>query len=470
MRLQRRVLGYLAAAAIASCVLTVGVGVVLVRRQIARQRLQTLEAQAELVAAVGGAPGALTPGDHVYRVGSGRPRRLGRRAQALVLGALPSTGAGGGGTGAGVGAGGGAASAGQGTIDVAGRSLIYAARPTPTGEIVLIRPAKIAFAEWRPFMGSLLLAGLGGVLLAAVLSFLLARRLTHPIGELSAATRRLARGEAGVAVPVRGEDELADLGASFNEMSDELLRAREAQGRFLESVSHELRTPLTSIRGYAEALEEQAIPPAESARVIGAEADRLERLVADLLDLARFGRSGFAVAREPVDLAGVVEESVERHLPRAREIGVELSGAAAPDDWVLGDHDRILQAVSNLIENALRVTPSGGSVAIRAAGGAIAVRDTGPGLDPEDIPHAFERFYLYGRYRSERPVGSGLGLAIVQELTSAMGGTVDASSPARGQGADTAGEPDRAAGAEFTIRLPSIPARSARPDAVQPSA
>ena len=311
---------------------------------------------------------------------------------------------------------------------------------------MLIRPAKIAFAEWRPFMGSLLLAGLGGVLLAVVLSFLLARRLTRPIGELSAATRRLARGEADVAVPVRGEDELADLGTSFNEMSDELSRAREAQGRFLESVSHELRTPLTSIRGYAEALEEEAIPPAESARVIGAEADRLERLVADLLDLARFGRSGFSVSREPVDLAGVVEEAVERHLPRAREIGVELSGAGAPGDWVLGDHDRILQAVSNLIENALRLTPAGGSVAVRAAGGAITVRDTGPGLDPEDIPHAFERFYLYGRYRSERPVGSGLGLAIVQELISAMGGTVEASSPAHGPGTDGTGGTDGAGG------------------------
>ena len=443
MRLQRRVLGYLAAAAIASCVLTVGVGVVLVRHQIAKQRLSALEAQADLVAAVGGPAGALSPGNHVYRVGSGRPRRLGARAQDVVLAALPSAGA------------------GQGTVNVAGRSLIYAARPTVTGEIVLIRPASLAFSEWRPFMGSLLLAGLGGVLLAVVLSFLLARRLTRPIGELSAATRRLATGEAGVSVPVRGEDELSDLGASFNEMSDELARAREAQGRFLESVSHELRTPLTSIRGYAEALEEEAIAPAESARVIGAEADRLERLVADLLDLARFGRSGFSVAREPVDLAGVVEQAVERHLPRARDGRVELSAAAAPDSWARGDHDRILQAVSNLIENALRVTPAGGSVAVHAANGAITVRDTGPGLDPEDIPRAFERFYLYGRYRSERPVGSGLGLAIVRELVGAMGGTVEAS---------TAPRDGASRGATFTIRLPTTPARSARPDALQPSA
>jgi len=428
MRLQRRVLGYLAAAAIASCVLTVGVGVVLVRRQIGRQRLTTLEAQAALVAVVGGPPGALSPGDHVYRVGSGQPRRLGARAREAVLAALPPD-------------------ARHGTIDLAGRSLIFAAAPTLTGEIVLVRSAGIAFSEWRPFIGSLLLAGLGGALLAVVLSFLLAQRLTRPIGELSAATRRLATGEAGVSVPVRGEDELADLGASFNQMSEELSRAREAQGRFLESVSHELRTPLTSIRGYAEALEEQTIPPAESARVIVSEADRLERLVADLLELARFGRSGFSVAHEPVHLAGVVQQSVERHAPRAREIRVELTGTTAPDSWVLGDPDRILQALSNLIENALRVTPGGGSVTVLARGGAITVRDTGPGLDPSDVPRAFERFYLYGRYRSERPVGSGLGLAIVRELVSAMNGSVEASARAD----------NGAGGAEFTIRLPVTP-------------
>jgi signal transduction histidine kinase len=442
MRLQRRVLGYLAAVAIASCVLTVGVGVVLVRRQIGRQRLTTLEAQAALAAAVGGPPGALSPGDHVYRVGSGQPRRLGALAREAVLAALP-------------------ADARAGTIDAGGRPLIYAAAPTATGEIVLIRSAGIAFSEWRPFIGSFLLAGLGGVLLAAVLSFLLARRLTRPIGELSAATRRLATGESGVSVPVRGEDELADLGASFNQMSEELSRAREAQGRFLESVSHELRTPLTSIRGYAEALEEGAIPPAESARVIVSEADRLERLVGDLLELARFGRSGFSVARKAVDLTGVVRHSVERHVPRAREIGIELSAETAPDSWVVGDPDRLLQAVSNLIENALRVTPAGGSVTVGARGGAITVRDTGPGLDPSDVPRAFERFYLYGRYRSERPVGSGLGLAIVRELVSAMDGSVEA----------TAHADNGAGGAEFTIRLPvTPPGQPSPPDAARPSA
>jgi two-component system sensor histidine kinase BaeS len=267
----------------------------------------------------------------------------------------------------------------------------------------------------------------------------------------------VAAGDPEVAVPVRGADELAELGVAFNEMSGELAQARQAQARFLESVSHELRTPLTSIRGYAEGLEEQAVAPAEAARIIETEAGRLERLVADLLDLARLGRADFAVAREAVDLGDVVRHAVERHLPQARELSVELAGSATADAWGQADADRILQAVSNLIENSLRLTPAGGSVLVRAGPGEIVVRDTGPGLAADDIPRAFERFYLHGRYRSERPVGSGLGLAIVRELVAAMGGSVAAAVPEGG-------------GAQFTIRLPPAPARSARPDAVRPYA
>jgi signal transduction histidine kinase len=439
MRLQRRVLGYLALAAIASCALTVAVGVLLVRRQISSQRLSSLESQADLVAAVGGPAGALQPGDHVYAVGTGRARRVRRLAAAAVLAAIPP------------------AASSQGTVHVDRRSLQYASRPSLNGRIVLVRSAGIAFSEWRPFIGSLLLAGLGGTLLAVALSFLLARRLTRPIGELSAATRRVASGEGPVAVPVRGNDELAELGAAFNDMSEELARARQAQARFLESVSHELRTPLTSIRGYAEGLEEGALAPEAAARVIGTEAGRLERLVADLLELARVGRADFSVRHEPVDLGDVVRHAVERHQPKARELSVDLAGTATPDCWVAGDEDRILQAVSNLIENALRLTPAGGSVDVRAGPAEITVRDTGPGLEAQDIPHAFERFYLHGRYQSERPVGSGLGLAIVQELVTAMGGTVEAAAPPGG-------------GAQFTIRLSPAPARSARPDAVRPYA
>jgi two-component system sensor histidine kinase BaeS len=320
--------------------------------------------------------------------------------------------------------------------------LLYVARTTPRGRVVLIRGASLAFAEWRPFLVSLALAALGGALLAVALSYLLARRLTRPIGALSAATQRLAAGQTGVEVPVEGEDELADLGRAFNEMSAELGRARESQRSFLESVSHELKTPLTSIRGYAEALEESAVDPATGGSVIAGEADRLERLVFDLLDLARLERSGFEVRHEPVDLAAVGATAVRRHLPRAHELDLSLSCAAADGAWGTGDEDRLLQATSNLIENALRLTPAGGSITVSAGPGEIAVRDTGPGLTKDDLPHAFERFYLYDRYRSERAVGSGLGLAIVKQLLTAMGGDVAAASFVGG-------------GAQFTLRVPA---------------
>lgn len=439
MTLRRRVLAYVALAAVASCALTVGVAVALVRHRIAAQQMGTLERQADVVATIGDAPGALGAGEHVYGVGNGTPRRLGARRAAAVLAAITSSGN------------------SQGTVTVNGRDLLYVARATPAGRIVLVRGAGLAFAQWRPFLWSLVIAGLGGALLAAVLSFFLARRLTRPIGELADATGRVADGQSGVQVPVRGNDELAGLGRAFNDMSRELGSAREAQRSFLESVSHELKTPLTSIRGYAEAVDEGAVSPAEGARVIAAEADRLDRLVRDLLDLARFGRADFAVGNEPVDLGAVAALAVQRHLPSARELELTLTGDPLPGHqvWALGDEQRMLQVASNLIENALRLTPPGGVIRVTADAGRIEVQDTGPGLSADDLPHAFERFYLYDRYRSERPVGSGLGLAIVRELVVAMGGSVQAANLPEG-------------GAVFTVRLPASAGPAPRPTVTPP--
>jgi two-component system sensor histidine kinase BaeS len=445
--LQRRVLGYLALAAVVSCALTVGVAVVLIRLRVQEQRLSSLSALADALAGGAPAPGALSPGEHVYLFRARRgPVQVRALRRAAVLDAVPASGD------------------SAGDVAVAGHPLIYAARSGPSGRVIVIRSAHLAFAEWRPFLSAVVFAGLGAALLALALSYLLARRLARPIDELSAATRRLAGGEAGVVVPVRGEDELAQLGHAFNEMSGELSRARESQRSFLESVSHELKTPLTSIRGYAEALHEGAVSPADGGRVIVEESARLERLVVDLLDLARFGRADFAVARQPVDLTRVATRVVERHAPRARELGLELLERGPAGASALGDEDRLVQATSNLVENALRLTPAGGEVVVRVAPGEIAVRDTGPGLAAADLPRAFERFYLHRRYRSERSLGSGLGLAIVRELVVAMGGSVEASGAAGG-------------GAEFVLRLPAgpdrpdaTPERSETPGAARPSA
>ncbi len=246
----------------------------------------------------------------------------------------------------------------------------------------------------------------------------------RPIRRVADATRALAADERHEPLPTDGSRELAALSIAFNQMADQLAASREAERNFLLSVSHELKTPLTAIRGYAEGLADGAFGAEEAARVIGLEAGRLERLVRDLLDLARMNRAEFSVRNEPVDLAETAREAVSRHEASAREFGVELR-ATGSETWVEADRDRLLQVASNLVENALRETPAGG-VGRRSAPqpGRLVVADTGPGIPADDVPHAFERFYLYDKVGKDRPVGSGLGLAIVKQLATAMGGDV----------------------------------------------
>jgi two-component system sensor histidine kinase BaeS len=286
-------------------------------------------------------------------------------------------------------------------------------------------------AAWRPFLTDLLLAALAGVGLAAILSFLLARSIVRPLQRVAAATRSLAADERHERLEPEGTTELASLAEAFNQMVEQLDASRDAERAFLLSVSHELKTPLTAIRGYAEGLAEGAFEPGEAARVITTESGRLERLVRDLLDLARMNRSEFSVRSEAVDLAEIAREAARRHEPTARELGVELR-AVADEAWVSGDADRVLQIASNLIENALRETPAGGSVTVEADGARLVVSDTGAGIPAEDLPHAFERFYLYDKIGRDRLIGSGLGLAIVRQLVTAMGGTVGVESGAGG--------------------------------------
>jgi two-component system sensor histidine kinase BaeS len=255
------------------------------------------------------------------------------------------------------------------------------------------------------------------------LSLIVARSITRPIRRVAAATRALAANERHDPLPAEGTRELAALAEAFNQMAEQLAASREAERDFLLSVSHELKTPLTAIRGYAEGLADGAFEPDEAARTITMEAGRLERLVRDLLDLARMHRSEFSVRREPVDLAAVAREAVQRHESAAREFGVDLH-AEGSETWVEADADRLLQVTSNLVENALRETPAGGRVVVHVEPGRLSVADTGPGIPPEDVPHAFERFYLYDKIGKDRPVGSGLGLAIVKQLVTAMGGRV----------------------------------------------
>jgi two-component system sensor histidine kinase BaeS len=331
---------------------------------------------------------------------------------------------------------------GNGTTTYRGRQYIYAYRTIPARGLLLLRPASVKAAAWRPFLRGLVIAALAGVGFAVLLSLWLARSIVRPIRRVADATKALAAGEQPARLPEEGSRELASLARSFNEMADQLASARESERNFLLSVSHELKTPLTAIRGYAEGLAEGAFDGEDAAQTILLESRRLERLVRDLLDLARMNRHEFSVRREPVDLAEVARDAVARHEASAREFGVALEAVGEPS-WVVADHDRLLQVASNLVENALRETPRGGSVAVEAEANRLSVSDTGPGLERDDLPRAFDRFFLYDKYGRERPVGSGLGLAIVRQLAEAMGGSVSVAS--------VAGE-----GATFTVALPAL--------------
>jgi signal transduction histidine kinase len=314
-----------------------------------------------------------------------------------------------------------------------GAKYLYSYRTIPLRGLILLRKASVKSAAWRPFLGDLLLAAAAGAGLAALLSFAIARSIVRPVRRVADASHALAAGETPTPLPEEGASELVSLAEAFNDMAKQLAVSRESERNFLLSVSHELKTPLTAIRGYAEGLSEGAFTADDASRTILVEARRLERLVRDLLDLARMNRHEFSVARESVDLAEVAREAVARHEAAAREFGVSLA-AEGEESWVEGDHDRLLQVASNLVENALRETPPGGVVTVSAAPRRLVVSDTGPGFDRDDLPRAFDRFFLYDKYGRERPVGSGLGLAIVRQLTEAMGGTVSVES-APGDGA-----------------------------------
>lgn len=318
-----------------------------------------------------------------------------------------------------------------GRIVINRQTYVYASRTSNGNVIVLLRTASSVRAERRPFWIAFVAAGALGCFLAAVLGSLLARSISRPVRAVAGASARLARGEVLEPLPLAGSQELCELAASFNMMAADLERARRAEHSFLLSTSHELKTPLTAIRGYAEALEEGVLTPTRATRVIRTEAARLERLIADLINLARLDQLRFDVRVEPLDLNKIVAETAARHYARARELKVNLGVRSSPEPApAVADPDRLLQVLSNLVENALRCTPPGRSVTLIASPATVIVEDAGPGIADEEIPHTFERFFLYRRYAGRRPVGTGLGLAIVRELVQAMGGEVEvASSP-----------------------------------------
>jgi two-component system sensor histidine kinase BaeS len=242
-----------------------------------------------------------------------------------------------------------------------------------------------------------------------------------------------------------------------NQLSQSLTYSEARQRDFLLSVSHDLRTPLTSIRGYAESVADGVATGSDAqhaASVIRAESQRLERLVADLLDLARLGAVDFRVDIGPVDLGAFVDGVAAAWQPRCAAAGVVFQAYRPPGPLAVPtDGVRLRQAVDGLLENALRVVPAGAPIAVEARAdafgrGVVEVRDGGPGLSDADLAVAFEQGALFNRYRGVREVGTGLGLAIVAGIVARLGARIEAGHAPEG-------------GARFTISL--SPAQGAGP-------
>jgi|GEM_PF-514097 len=335
--------------------------------------------------------------------------------------------------------------------------------PAPEGTLVLIATRRIGFFALGRLGGILFLAAVVAALVGAAVSLWLVRRLTRPLQAIERTARAIAGGDldARVGLPATDvDDELASVGAAIDTMAAELGRHRVLERAFLMSISHDLRTPLTSIRGYAEAVAEGAADDEESRRraatIIEAEARRLERLVADLLELARLDAREFSLHPGPVDAAEVARQAALALEPAARDAGLRLVVAGDPGPLpATADPERLAQVVANLVENAIKYAAGTVEVDVRPArpglpgggGVEIGVADDGPGIDPDDLPRVFERLYT-SRRQPGRKVGTGLGLAIVRELVSAMGGQVTVAATAEG-------------GTRFVVTLQ--PAESGRP-------
>ena len=296
------------------------------------------------------------------------------------------------------------------------------------GAVILARPSTRLSQGWLPFVWRLLPAFFAGILVAGALGWYLSRRITRPVLALSDAADEVATGHYGVAVPeVPGRDEISHLSERFREMAAELQAADALERNFLMTVSHELRTPLTAIRGHVEALLEGVVEDEEaraySLEVISLEAERLERLVGDVLDLAKLGTRRFALLREEVDLERLVDRAYSSFGEEARRRGIDYSRSITATPVLETDGDRVLQVISNLLANAFRWTPDGGRVglALSQVDGTIriAVDDSGPGIPQEEQERIFRPFW------SRDGHGTGLGLAIARELAAALGGEIE---------------------------------------------
>jgi two-component system, OmpR family, sensor kinase len=328
--------------------------------------------------------------------------------------------------------------------DAAGHPFLIEARPAARNSgVVVALPQSTVESLIAQSNGRVLIALGIGVAIAIIGALVLGRWVARSTRRTARAATRLAHGERGVDLTVRSPSEIAEIATALTALDDALSTSEGRQREFLLSISHELRTPLTAVRGYAEALADGLVPAGDVASVgttLVAETERLDRFVADLLELARLESDDFSIRPQRVALDELLGQTRDAWAGRAATVGVTLELKSEPVE-LSTDPQRVRQLIDGLIENALRVTPAGAAITLANTGTTITVSDGGPGLSADDLAHAFERGVLRSRYREIRAVGTGLGLSIAARLAARLGGTISAGAAIGG-------------GAEFRVELP----------------
>ena len=327
--------------------------------------------------------------------------------------------------------------------DENGQNWLYLAESFSNGRILILLTPRphlplLSFLRNELFLPFIYAGGLA-LVLSLFVAFALARWIGSPLQSLVSASRRIPDTSP---LPLRGPHEVQELTGAFNEMSRRVDATQKAHQVFVADVSHELNTPLTSIQGFAQALQDGTADTPEArlqaAGIIQAEADRMHRMVLDLLDLARMDSGTLVLEFSQVDLPQLLQSISEKFALQTKAAGVTIRIETASMPPIPGDGDRLAQVFTNLVDNALRFTPAGGNITLRTQVTGpvvqVEVEDNGTGIPPEAIPHIFERFFQVDPSRpGGRKHGAGLGLSIVKDIITAHDGKISVrSTPGNG--------------------------------------
>lgn len=324
-------------------------------------------------------------------------------------------------------------------VDAESVQWLFVSQPLDQGYTLVVATQRPAIRVMALLLGDdvlrpLFQAGLIALVLSIVLSYGISRWIARPLDRMAQAARAVAAREYKRDLVATGPQEVESLAKAFNEMIHQVEKSQESQRDFVANVSHELKTPLTSIQGFAQAILDGTASDVEAqqhaAQVIFDESDRLKRLVEDLLDLARIDAGQIDFRRDRVDLGAILANVAERLSVRARAMGVDIDLNLPPLPTLVGDGDRLAQVFTNLVDNAIKHSPTGGVV--RVSGEAnqgwatIHVTDDGPGIPADELSRIFERFYQMDKARAGR--GVGLGLPISREIVRSHHGDIHAAS------------------------------------------